>query len=114
MGRIIIIGRHDADRRLPAHGLQGIKRRITGGGRGRGRILRIERKQQNPVTALIFQRLQARGDGRLPVAHRPVNHIIFPPLLRQMFGQFFRLTAGDGFQRRFVQLMVPDGFIGRA
>ena len=36
-------------------------------------ILGVERHQQDPVAALLHQRLEPVLDGRLPVAHRPVD-----------------------------------------
>ena len=71
--RVVVIGRGDPQRGLPAHGFQRIEDLVADGrGRSRG-ILRIERHDENAVAALRLQRLEPLGDRRLPVAHRPVD-----------------------------------------
>ena len=41
--------------------------------RGRSGILRIERIDENALAALAHQKIGALGDGRLAVAHRPID-----------------------------------------
>src|SRR5262249_36668951 len=54
----------------------------------------------------LAQRIEAPGDRGIAVAHRPVDeHAI---LERGGRRKFFGLRARDGFQRRFIELPVPD------
>ncbi len=102
--RVVVIGRRHPHRRLPAHVHQRPERLVAGGGRGRGRILRVERHQQDPVAALVEQRLEAFGHLRLAVAHRPVDH----DGIAHRGLQALALAAGDGLERTLVPLVVPD------
>ena len=102
--RVVVIGRRDAHRRLPAHLHQGLEGLVAGGGRGRGGVLRIERHQEDAVAALVEQGLDPHGDLRLAVAHRPVDHDRIAHGRLQALG----LAAGDGLQRALVALVVPD------
>jgi len=79
---------------------------IAYGGRCRGRILRIERHHQQPVAALRRQGLDARGDRRIAVAHRPVDHDVV--VIRDRSSQLVRLGTRNGLDRGFVFLGVPD------
>ena len=64
IGRIVMIGRQRADRRLPAH--RGQRReRLVVGGRGRRRaILRIERRDQDALAPCRLHRREPVGDRR--------------------------------------------------
>ena len=74
IGRIVVIGRQRAQRRLPAHRRQRGERRVVGG-RGRRRaILRVERREQDALAARILQRPQPLADRRPAVAHRMIDH----------------------------------------
>ena len=102
---IVGIGRHSADRGLIAHCLQRLEGLVVHRRRGRGRILRIERKDEQAIAALCLQCLDARGDARFAVAHRPVDHEIGARGKRR--GDLLALRAGNGTQRGLVKLLVP-------
>ena len=104
--RVVVIGRRHPQGRLRAHAGQHAKHLVADGRRGRGRILRIERHHQQPVAALRGQRIDARTDRRIAVAHRPVDHDMV--VIGDRRGQLFGLRARDGLQRGFVLLGVPD------
>ena len=106
---IVVIGRGDAQGRLPAQALQRLERLVADRRRRRRAILGIERNDENAVAALFLQRFEALGDRRLAVAHRPVDldaSLARPG--RQRVAEPFRLGAGDRFQRAFVAFAVPD------
>ena len=110
MIRMIEIRWHGTNGGLPAHGLQ----RIIGGierGRRRARaILRIERKQQNPVAARRFQRLDAFAKRRKPIAHAPIDDD-FRHVAQRDCG-FLGLCTGDRLERQLVAFPVPYLCIG--
>ncbi len=106
---IVVIGRGDAQGRLPAQALQRLERLVADRRRRRRAILGIERNDENAVAALFLQRFEPLGDRRLAVAHRPVDldaSLARPG--RQRVPEPFRLGAGDRFQRAFVAFAVPD------
>ncbi len=109
---MIEIGRQTADCGLPAHGLQGIETLVQRRCRGGSAVLRIERHKQDPVAALRLEGLNARGHRRQAIAHGPVNNDLRPVLERLL--KLFTLPARDGLQRRFIEGLVPDFFIGLA
>ena len=102
--RVVVIGRRHPHGRLPAHVHQGAERLVAGRGRGRGSVLRVERHQQDPVAALVEQRLEPVGHLRLAVAHRPVDHDGIPH--RRL--QALALAAGGRLERPLVAGVVPD------
>ncbi len=110
--RLVVIGRHGAHRRLPAHGLECVEGFVVDARRRRGGILRIEREDQDALAALYAQPVEPFGDRWLAVAHRPVDDDIVVP--RQFGRQLVGLAAGKGSERRFVSLRVPDRGIGGA
>src|SRR5215217_7644180 len=84
---------------------------VAGGRRRGGRVLWIERHQENAVAALVEQRLQALTNGRVAVAHGPVDaHLVAGDGL-EMTRELLRLIARDGFERPLVALLVPDGLV---
>ena len=105
--RIVEIGRHDPQRRLPAH-LHEDPKDLVARGRGRRRaVLRIERHQQDALAALGRHRVEPRGDRRIAVAHRPVDDDM-PAERLQNGGKLLRLRPRDGLERRLVLFAVPD------
>ena len=105
--RVVIIRRGDAQRRLPAHPQQGAKRFIAGRRRSRGGILRIERDEQYAVAAAGEQRAQPVANRWFAVTHRPVGDDR-PADLLQADGEPFALRPGDGHERQFISIAVPD------
>ena len=100
IGRLIVIGRDRAQRRLPAHALQRIEGRVVDARGGRGAVLRIKRKDEHAIAAGLLQGVQPLGDRRLAVAHRPFDD---DALLGGKLGrELLRLRAREGPQRRFV------------
>src|SRR5680860_271695 len=57
---IFCVRRHGAQRRLPAHGLELVEDLVVDGRRGRRGVLRIERKYEQLLTALLDQGLNPR------------------------------------------------------
>src|SRR6185437_16932934 len=100
-----IIRRGDAQRRLHAHLREHAEHLIADRRRGGGGVLWIKRHDQNAVAAGGLHGGKARSDRRVAVAHRPVDRQV---AIWQRFGQFLRLRARDGLQRRLVALLVPD------
>src|SRR5690625_5273725 len=78
ISRIVVVGWRDADSRLAALSQQPPKGLITGCCRRGGAVLRIEWQQQDTLTPLLLQSVQFRRNGRLPVAHRPIDANIRP------------------------------------
>ena len=106
--RIVVVGRRDAHARLPAHVHERAEGLIAGGGRGGGRVLRVERHQENAVAALIEQGLDALAHLRLAVAHGPIDSDPVAGDGLQVLGDLLGLVAGDGLERALVTLVVPD------
>ena len=84
---------------------------VASGRRGRGRVLRIKRHEQDAVAALVEQRLEARADGRMAVAHGPVDADLVARHDLEMVRELLRLPAGDGLERPLVSGLVPDGVV---
>ena len=103
---IVVIRRRHPQRRLRAHLAEHAEHLVADGRRRRGRILRIERHHQQPVAALRRQGVDPRGDRRIAVAHRPIDHDMV--VVRDAGRELVGLRAGDGLERRFVLLGVPD------
>ena len=110
IGRIIMPGGGNAHARLPAHFHEGFEGFVAGSGRRCGAGLRIERDQQNTITALRHQGLDALRRRGIAIAHAPIDHnaIIDGG---EALGEFFGLRAGDGFERALIALLVPDRVI---
>ena len=107
---IIVVGRGDAQGRLPAHRLQSLEH-LVADRRGRGgAILRIERNDENAVAAVGLQSLDALADRRRAVAHRPIDGDVRLEIVERK-AELFALRARDRFQRPFVTLPVPDRVI---
>ena len=106
VARIVIIWRHETDRRLRAHVLQRARDLVHHRRRRRCGILRIERHHQNALAALRGQRVDPRLDRRIAVAHAPVHdHMgVVADRRRELFG----LRTRDRFQRRFIPVGIPD------
>jgi len=106
IGRVVVIGRQCAQRRLPAHPGQ---RKEGGVVRGRGRrraILRIERREQDAVASRRLQCAQPVRNGRPAVSHRMVDdHVRAERAFERC-----RLAARDGGKRRSI--LPPDLPIG--
>ena len=106
IGRVVMIRRQRAQRRLPAHPAQ-LREGRVGGGRGRRRaILRIERRDQDPVAAGRLERVDPFGDGGPAVAHRMVDE----DFGAERAGQRGGLARGDRRERR--ALVGPDLPVG--
>ena len=103
------IGRHGADRRLAAHRLQRIEGLVVHARGGRGGILRVEREEQQAIAALRLKRLNARGDRRAAVAHRPIDDQLRAP--RERRRNLLALRRVIVRKRRLVQRFVPDGAV---
>ncbi len=106
--RIVVIGRRDAQRRLPAHGHELAEGLVAHGRRRRRRVLWIERHQQEPLAALFGERGDARANRGIAVAHRPVDD---DARAAERRGELFGLRARDGLERGFVPLAIPDRVI---
>ena len=105
--RLVVVRRHHAQRRLVAHRRERGKGRVADRRGGRRGILRIERQQQDALAAGLGQRFDAGAHRRIAVAHRPIDHdgrIDRVDRGAKLGG----LRAGDGLQRRFVSLAIPD------
>jgi hypothetical protein len=61
IGRIVVIGRHGPERRLPAHVHHRLESLVVDRRRGCCGILRVEREQNDTVTAGILERLSLSG-----------------------------------------------------
>ncbi len=113
--RMVEIGRHRARRRLPFLVHQRAEELIVGGGRGGAGIMRIEREEQDPAASGLDHRAHLRSGRGVAVAHAEIDHApgrhsgpAAPrPCLRG-------LRLGDGHQRAFARLVVPDRLVGRA
>ena len=104
--RIVVIRRRHPQGRLRPHLAEHPEHLVADGSRCRGRILRIERHHQQPVAALRRQRVDARADRRIAIAHRPIDHDMV--VVRDGGGELLALCARNGLERRFVFLGVPD------
>ena len=105
--RILEIGRQDSDRRLPALPHQVPVNLVAHRRRGRRRILRIERHDQDTIAAPGGQNFEPRLDRWIGVAHRPVDDDMFAERFEDA-GELFGLRARDRLERRFVLVVVPD------
>ncbi len=110
--RVVVIGRHGSERRLPAHLEQGLEGLVVDGGGGGCGILRIERENENPLASGLLQRLDARRDRGLAIAHGPVDDDL--RLAAKGLGHQCRLVARVGPEPAFVQVLVPDELVGLA
>ena len=110
---MVVVGRHRAERRLPLQAHQHPERLVVGGGGARSGILRIERKEHQPLAPLRVQPLDHRGGRGIAVAHREIDdHPVAIPL-RQPGGDRGGLRSRDGQERALVGLLVPDlGVVG--
>ena len=103
------VGRRRAHRRLPALLAQRSERLVVGGRGGRRGILRIEREEEQARAARRDHPADRRRGRGIAVTHRPVDQQLLvrqgaPERVRQLDA----LLAGDGAQRRFVPLPIPD------
>jgi hypothetical protein len=105
------VRRNGAECRLRPHRFQRIEHLVVGGRRGGRSILRIERKGEEVVATLARQRLDARGNGWVAVAHGPIDDdaVMGGERARDLLG----LVPGDGEERGFVELLVPDRSVFR-
>ena len=101
-----MIGWQCAERRLPPHCPQLVRSLVHNGRRGGGRILRVERRQQDAFASCVHQRLDSLGDRGRAVAHGPVDRYVVAQTRLHRFG----LLAGDHRERR--ALLAPDLTIG--
>ena len=113
IGGVVVIGRGDPQRRLEAHGLEHAKHLVAHRRRRGGAVLRIERDDEDAVAAARHQIGEPRRDRGIAVAHRPVDQQP-RPARRQRGGELLGLRAGDGLERGFVLVLVPDlGVVAR-
>src|SRR6185295_14036548 len=78
---------------------------IASAGRGGGRILGIERHQQQLLAALRLQSGDRGRRWRIAIAHGPVDD---DGLRAQRGRQLFALRSRDGLERALVAFPVPD------
>ncbi len=111
--RVVVIGRRDAHRRLVAHAREHAKH-LVAHGRGGGRaVLRIERDHKQALAAARHEVGELQCERGIAVAHRPVDHELRAERLERA-AELLRLRAGDGLERGFVLLVVPDlGVVAR-
>ena len=110
--RVVVIGRSHPQGRLATHLRQGLEDLVAGGGGRGGRVLGIERHEQQPVASLVGQPADRRFQRRIAVAHAPVDDDVDGTGAEQAAVdrslQPFGLGAGDGLERALVALAVPD------
>ena len=104
---VVVVGRRDPHRRLEAHARERAEDLVADGCRGRRAVLRVKRKHQQPLATASSELRDPRCDRRIAVAHRPVDDDVRAQSL-QRARKLLGLRAGDGLERRFVPLLVPD------
>ena len=110
--RLVMIGRNRAHRRHEPCRHERFERLVVHRRRGRRRILRIEREDEDTVASLLAQRGHALVDRRLAVPHPPVADDL--RVAGQGLGELFGLRTRIGAQIALVALLVPDRFISLA
>ena len=69
VGGVVVVGRHDAQGRDAPLFHQRLKQRVHRPGRGRGRVLRVHRQDDQPFDALRDHAMHHRRHGRLTDLH---------------------------------------------
>ena len=106
--RVVVVGRHGADRRLPAQGHQRAEGLVVGGGGGGGGILRVEREEEQALAAGLAEPGDHRGGRGVAVAHGEVDADAVAEAVGEAGRHRRGLVAGDDPERAVVGLGVPD------
>ena len=87
------------------------EKRVIRGGRGGTGVLRVQREEQDLLAARSGHRRHLGLGRRVAVAHAVIDHdCVTIPRLHRVF--YLRgLLLGDGHQRAFPRLVVPDRLI---
>jgi len=105
---------HGAHRGLALLRHHGAEEFIVGGrGRGTG-ILRVKRQEQDLLAPRLHHPVHHRPGGGVAVAHAVIDHHLCAVTRRNRRRKLCHLRLGDGHQRAFIRLGVPDQPVVRA